>query len=162
MDSVERLERALAEASVIQVEDAERMSPAIQAGLLDFIERQTMSRAAMAGVRFITISNINLFELARSNEFSEPLFYRLNPIHLVIPPLRDRPEDIPVLLRYYMSLPSYASLPCLTRAAWRRIVTYEWPGNVRELQGVAEALMSRGLGRLLDLDDLPPDLRPPA
>ena len=160
LDSVERLARALAEASTIQVEDAERMSAAVQAYLLEFIERQAMGRAAMTGVRFITISDANLFELARCAEFSEPLFYRLNPIHLIIPPLRDRPEDIPVLLRYFMSLPAHASLPFLSRAAWHRIVTYEWPGNVGELQGVAEALMSRGEGRLLDLDDLPSDLRP--
>jgi two-component system, NtrC family, response regulator HydG len=161
LDSLERLERALEDASIIQIEGAERMSPAIQARLLEFIERQTVGRTVMIDVRFITVSHTNLFELAQCDEFSEPLFYRLNPIHLIIPPLRDRPEDIPVLLRYFMSLPAHASLPFLSRAAWHRIVTYEWPGNVGELQGVAEALMSRGEGRLLDLDDLPPDLWPP-
>ena len=160
LDSIESLARARAQASVVQIEDAERTSSAIQARLLELIERQTNGRAAIACARFITVSNANLFELVQCDEFSERLFYRLNPIHLIIPPLRDRPEDIPVLLRYFMALPAYASLPCLSRAAWHQIVTYEWPGNVNELQAVAEALMSREPGRLLDLDDLPPDLRP--
>ena len=165
LDSVESLARALTEAipdGIVQVEEAERISPAVQARLLEFIERQAIGRTASTWVRFITLSSTNLFELARTDEFNESLFYRLNALHLVIPPLRDRREDIPVLLRHFMFLPAHASLPCLSRAAWQRIVTYEWPGNVRELQGVAEALMSRGPGRLLDLDDLPPDLRPPA
>jgi DNA-binding NtrC family response regulator len=163
LDSVESLASGLADAmpdGVVQVEDAERMSPAIQARVLEFLERQTVGRAARTSVRFITVSNANLFDLARHDEFSDALFYRLNAIHLIIPPLRDRQEDIPVLLRHFMSLPAYASLPCLSRAAWQRIVTYEWPGNVRELQGVAEALRSRGLGRFLDVGDLPPELRP--
>ena len=163
LDSIDGLETVLSEATpdgVVQVEDAERMSPAIQARLLEFIERQTSGPNA-SGVRFITVSRINLFELACRDEFSEALFYRLNSIHLIIPPLRERPEDIPVLLRHFMSLPAYASLPCLSRAAWQRIVTYDWPGNIRELQHLAEALMTRGLGRLLDLDDLPPELKLP-
>ena len=146
---------------LVQVEDAERMPPAVQAGMLDFIDRHTVGPTAGASVRFITVSHANLFDLVQCDEFSASLFYRLNAIHLIIPPLRDRPEDIPVLLRHFMSLPAYASLPCLSRAAWQRMVTYEWPGNIRELQGVAEALRSRGPGRFLDLDDLPPDLRLP-
>jgi DNA-binding NtrC family response regulator len=164
LDSVESLASALTDATpdgIVQAEDAERMSPAIQALVLEFLERQTVGRAARASVRFVTVSNANLFDLARRDEFSDALFYRLNAIHLIIPPLRDRPEDIPVLMRHFMSLPAYAPLPCLSRAAWQRIVTYEWPGNIRELQGVAEALRSRGPGRFLDLDDLPPDLRLP-
>ena len=155
LDSLEKLERALEDASIIQIEGPERMAPMIQARLLEFIERQ------MIDVRFITVSQTNLFELAQCDEFSEPLFYRLNPIHLIIPPLRDRPEDIPVLLRYFMSLPAHASLPFLSRAAWHRIVTYEWPGNIRELRAMAEGLRSRGPGRFLDLDDLPAELRSP-
>jgi len=164
LDSLECFATALTDAmpdGIVQVEDAELMSPAIQARLLEFIDRQTIGRTARTYVRFITVSNANLFDLVGVDKFSETLFYRLNAIHLIIPPLRDRQEDIPVLLRHFMSLPAYAPLPCLSRAAWRRIVTYEWPGNIRELQCVAEGLRSRGLGRLLDLDDLPPELRPP-
>ena len=161
LDSVESLERAFEEAAIIQVEGAERTSKAIQERLLEFIERQAIRPTALIDVRFITLSDTSLFELAQRDEFNETLFYRLNQMHLIVPPLRDRPEDIPVLLRYFMSLPAHASLPVLSRAAWNRIVTYEWPGNVGELQAVAESLMTRGQGRLLDLDDLPPDLRPP-
>ena len=164
LDSVESFATALADAmpdGIVQVEDAERMSPAIQARLLGFIEQQAVGRTPRTCVRFITVSNTSLFDLVGIDGFSEPLFYRLNAIHLIIPPLRDRQEDIPVLLRHFMSLPAYASLPCLSRAAWQRIVTYEWPGNIRELQGIAEALRLRGPGRFLDLDDLPRELKPP-
>jgi len=163
LDSVESFATALADAlpdGIVETDDAERMSPAIQARLLEFIDRQTIGRTARTCVRFITVSNANLFDLVRCDGFSESLFYRLNAIHLIIPPLRDRQEDIPVLLRHFMSLPAYASLPCLSRAAWQRIVTYEWPGNIRELQAMAEGLRSRGPGRFLDLDDLPAELSP--
>ena len=163
LDSVECFATALMDAmpdGIVQVEDAERMSPAIQARLLEFIDRQTIGRTARTYVRFITVSSANLFDLVRVDKFSETLFYRLNAIHLIIPPLRDRQEDIPVLL-HFMSLPAYAPLPRLSRAAWQRIITHEWPGNIRELQCIAEGLRSCGLGRVLDLDDLPRELRPP-
>jgi DNA-binding NtrC family response regulator len=163
LDSIESLTRALKDAmpdGMVHVEGAERMSAEVQSRLLEFIERQAVAREPGTTVRFVTVNNANLYELARRGEFSESLFYRLNAIHLIIPPLREHPQDIPVLLRHFMSLPAPASSPCLSRAAWQQLVTYGWPGNVRELQGVADTLAARGSDRLLDVDDLPPALRP--
>jgi DNA-binding NtrC family response regulator len=158
LDSVDGLAKALWEATpngMFHIEGAERMSRALQYRLLDFIKQQTSGPGADTAVRFITMSHARLFELVLCDQFCESLFYRLNAIHVIIPPLRDHPEDIPVLLRHFLSLPAHAPVSCLTRAAWQRLLTYEWPCNVRELQAVAETL-SRGLDRLLDLHDLPP------
>jgi DNA-binding NtrC family response regulator len=161
LDSVDGLARALKEAmpdGMFHIEGAERMSLALQSRLLDFIKQQTNGPGADTAVRFITMSHAKLFELVQCDEFCESLFYRLNAIHVIIPPLRDHPEDIPVLLRHFLSLPAHAPVSFLSRAAWQRLLMYEWPGNIRELQAVAEMLQSRGLDRLLDLHDLPPGL----
>jgi DNA-binding NtrC family response regulator len=159
LDSVDSLAKALREATpngMFHIEGAERMSLALQYRLLDFIKQQTGGPGANTAVRFITMSDARLFELVQCDQFYSSLFYRLNAIHVVIPPLRDHPEDVPVLLRHFLSLPPHAPVSCLTRAAWQRLLTYEWPGNIRELQAVAETLLTRGLDRLLDLHDLPP------
>jgi DNA-binding NtrC family response regulator len=163
LDSVDGLSRALTDAmpdGTFHVEGAERMSLALQLRLLGFIKQQTSGPATNTDVRFITVSSTNLFDLVRCDAFCGPLFYRLNGIHVIIPPLRDHPEDIPVLLRHFLSLPAHAPVRCLSRKAWERLLTYEWPGNVQELQAAIEELKSRGLDRLIDLNDLPPGLAP--
>ncbi len=138
------------------------MSLPVQSWLQRFTERRTTRECAtrqfMDGddVRFITLTSSNLFELVRRHQFCEPLFYHLNAVHLIIPPLRDRPEDIPVLLRHFLSVHARAPVPRLSAAAWQRLGTYAWPGNVRELRVVAETLASRELPRLFEPDDLPP------
>lgn len=167
LDSAETLDRAVLDAmpdGTVLVEDVERMSLLMQARLLGTIARRRTrgrdGRGAVQGhhVRFITATSEDLFELVRFRQFYEPLFYSLNTIHLVIPPLRDHPEDIPVLLQHFFSRCAPAPIPRLSHAARQRLLTYAWPGNVEELRVVVETLASHELPRLLEPDDLPPDI----
>jgi DNA-binding NtrC family response regulator len=109
------------------------------------------------GLRFITTTRSDLLDLVRCEQFDELLFYRLNTIHLVIPPLRDRPEDIPPLLCHFMSRLAPAA-PRLSPAAWDAVVKYAWPGNVCELKAVAATLVSVER-RMLQPSDLPSEIQ---
>ena len=150
--------------ATILVHDPDRLSPSMQCRLLTLIERGTMRPArtvrlgaANHGLRFITTTRSDLLELVRCERFDESLFYRLNPIHLVIPPLRVRPEDIPLLLCHFM-LQFAGTAPRLSPAAWDALVKYEWPGNVCELKAVAARLASVER-RMLQPSDLPPEIQ---
>ena len=98
--------------------------------------------------RFLAGTNRNLQELVRRGRFRQDLFYRLNIVRIVVPPLRDRTEDIPVLLDYYSSLfaehyeREKVPLAAEVRAA---LMEYPWPGNVRELGAWVERLYVTGL-----------------
>lgn len=165
LDVAGSLITTLVEASpdgTILLEHPQCASPSVQGRLLQFVERRTKAKGTPKGtvethdVRFLTITNCDLHDLVERNHFCESLFYRLNPIHLVIPPLRTHPEDIAVLLEYFFSIHACATCPRLSAEAWEQIVTYAWPGNVRELEEVAAMLASRELRRPVELDDLPP------
>jgi DNA-binding NtrC family response regulator len=162
------LDRAIADAvpnGTVAIKETGRMSPAMQARLLRFIEHRTAPGRALrqpshgTDVRFIAVSSADLYESVRFQQFGETLFYRLNRMHLVIPPLRERPEDIPLLLRHFLSMfASGAAVPHFSKAAWHRLMSYAWPGNVRELRAVCETLASRGLTRAVEPEDLPQEI----
>jgi DNA-binding NtrC family response regulator len=94
--------------------------------------------------------------------FREDLFYRLNVVHIEVPPLRDRRDDIPLLLRHFLQ--TFSSLhrlpvPEITPEALRSLLTYDWPGNVRELKNVAERLVVGGSrDACVDRGSLPPEI----
>ena len=150
--------------ATVLVEDPERLSPPMQCRLLRFMEHRatrggTSGRAfgQNRGLRFITATRSDLLELVQSQRFDESLFYRLNAIHLAVPPLRARREDIPLLLCHFMS--QFArTAPRLSPAAWDFIVKYPWPGNICELKGVAVTLASIER-RMLQPSDLPPEIQ---
>jgi len=103
----------------------------------------------------VTASSVHLLDRVQAGSFSEELFYRLNVIHLVIPPLRDRPEDIPLMFHYYLSLHAPTDTPELSSATRRRLVEYAWPGNVRELKTVTRNLCAQELPKLIEPEHLP-------
>jgi two-component system response regulator AtoC len=163
LNSMELLNIALLEArpdGTILLEEPHRTSPSVQSRLLQFVERRIGHSGAreIAGeghdVRLLTVTSRDLFELVQRDQFIESLFYRLNPIHLIIPPLRTRPEDIAVLLEYFFPLDA-GVLPALSADAWQQVIRHTWPGNVRELREVATALASRNLHRTIESADLP-------
>jgi DNA-binding NtrC family response regulator len=137
------------------LENPERLSREMQSRLQRFVDRS----ADGSQVRFITATTNDLFELVRSRQFSESLFYRLNAIHLVIPPLRDRAEDIPALLHQFLSACAPAPVPRLSTAIRRQLAKHPWPGNLWELRAVAEALASLDRPHVLEPDDLPARFR---
>ena len=116
-------------------------------------------------VRVVAATNRDLGRASQEKHFREDLYYRLSVFPIVVPPLRERKEDLPTLARHFvrnaclrMGLPE----PSLTEGAVRTITAYDWPGNIRELQHVIERAVILGRGRSLPLDLRAPDRRSPA
>jgi two-component system, NtrC family, response regulator AtoC len=141
-----------ADNGTLLIEEIDKIPVPMQSQLLQFLESETTHGRDL---RLMTATRTDLFARVRSSQFSEDLFYRLNRIHLVIPALRDRPEDIPILFRHYLSLYARAEVPRLSTAAWDRLAAYRWPGNVQELKTVTEKVAVQHLPRLVEPDDLP-------
>ncbi len=113
-------------------------------------------------VRVVAASNRDLREQLQRKTFREDLYYRLNVIHLVVPPLRDRRDDISVLLEHFLAVfeQQYrVSRPRFSDDTLKRLVRYDWPGNVRELRNLVERLTVSTPGKLLGVMDLPMEIR---
>ena len=151
------------------------MSLRMQAVLLRFAETgeiQPIGSDAVTGrtdVRLITATNRDLRKQIENGQFREDLYYRLNVIQISVPPLRQRGEDVLLLLRYYLQRASEAHrlpMPELTPAAERLLLAYTWPGNIRELKNMTERLVVRASDAPITPDDLPREVHgeadPPA
>jgi DNA-binding NtrC family response regulator len=109
-------------------------------------------------VRVVAASNQNLEEAVRAGTFREDLYYRLNVIHILLPPLRDRKEDIPNLAQHFLG--KYAkehgkAIKGLEPAAQEQLMRHSWPGNVRELENAVEHAVAVCAGQTLTARDLP-------
>jgi transcriptional regulator with PAS, ATPase and Fis domain len=92
-------------------------------------------------VRIITATNKNLDELIQKNEFRQDLFYRINVIPILLPPLRDRKEDIPILINSFirnLNIKTGKAIQGLSHDAMEAVMEYAWPGNIRELKNALE------------------------
>jgi DNA-binding NtrC family response regulator len=134
------------------LDEVGEMSLRMQALLLRFLENGEIQRVGsergnfVSDVRVIAATNRKLSDRITTGEFREDLFYRLNVIHLSIPPLRERREDIAPLVRHFLRLYSERqgnAIPHLTVEALRLLERYDWPGNVRELRNVIERICAR-------------------
>ena len=126
------------------------MSLSAQAKVLRAIQEQKIERLGgektiETNVRIVAATNQNLEKACENGRFRQDLFFRLNVIPVYIPPLRERPEDIPLLLCHFLKLMGIAQ-PELEADALEVLISHEWPGNVRELKNLAEriAVMHRG------------------
>jgi DNA-binding NtrC family response regulator len=127
-------------------------------------ERVGDSRTIRIDVRVIAATNADLAKMVREGVFREDLFYRLNVVAVQLPPLRDRSEDIPLLVARFLDKlqPDGDGRDPLvvSQDAMRRLMACEWPGNVRQLENVIERALALGGGRRrIEVDDLPPDMR---
>ncbi len=152
------------------MDEVGEMSLRMQALLLRFLESGEIQRVgaeraqARVNVRVVAATNRNLTERIASKEFREDLYYRLNVIHLTVPPLRDRREDVPELLDYFIAFFSTRHalpVPALAPEALSQLVAYGWPGNVRELKNFVERLVLRARSGLITPADLPMEIMPP-
>jgi len=143
------------------------MSLRMQALLLRFTETGEIQRVGadradgLADVRIIAATNRNLLDRIAAREFRDDLYYRLNVIRLTIPPLRDRADDIPQLLQYFLDFYSRqhcTQVPMLSQDAVDLLTGYSWPGNVRELRNVVERFVIRNSGGVIQRDDLPSEV----
>jgi transcriptional regulator with PAS, ATPase and Fis domain len=154
-----------AHGGTIFMDEVGEMSLRMQALLLRFLEDGDIYRVgserrnATVNVRVVAATNRVLLDRIASNDFREDLYYRLNVIHLVIPPLRDRIEDIEPLLHHFLRAFSDkygAAPPELDPDVLPALLQHPWPGNVRELKNVAERLIVRAKKGPIRVDDLPP------
>jgi DNA-binding NtrC family response regulator len=143
------------------------MNIRMQAVLLRFTETgevQPVGADASAGrvdVRLVTATNRDLRVQIAAGAFREDLYYRLNVIHIHIPPLRERGDDVMLLLHHYFERAAAAHglvVPALTPDAAQLLMAYAWPGNVRELKNITERLVLMDRGKVLTPDDLPDDV----
>ncbi|MFC1586843.1 sigma-54-dependent transcriptional regulator [Planctomycetota bacterium] len=126
------------------------LSPAMQVALLRFLEDKTIERVGSndricLDIRVIAASNCNLEELVSTGEFREDLYYRLKVVDILLPPLRERLEDVPLLVAYFLARADYPTAEISTQAL-EILISYHWPGNVRELRNAIEhaGVFSRG------------------
>jgi DNA-binding NtrC family response regulator len=164
-DKPGRFERA--HGGTLFIDDIDDMQPLPQVKLLRVIqerevERLGSDRAVKVDVRLIAATKKDLWELVRAGRFREDLFHRLNVVKIRIPPLRERPEDIPLLVDHFIRAcgrgREYAVAPEVLEA----LQAYAWPGNVRELQHAVErAIVLAGEERVLKREHLLRPLNPP-
>ncbi|MGZ3705854.1 MAG: sigma 54-interacting transcriptional regulator, partial [Bdellovibrionota bacterium] len=155
-----------ADGGTLFLDEIGEMSLNIQAKLLRFLQEGEMYRVGgkqpiRVDVRVLSATNRDLENEVKNGRFREDLFYRLNTITLRVPPLRKRPEDVAMLVRYFLDHSRYGSSRALNvdPKAMNALKNYAWPGNIRELQNMIEQLRILVEGNEIRLEDLPFNIR---
>jgi DNA-binding NtrC family response regulator len=155
-----------AEGGTILFDEITTVAPTVQAKLLRVMqEREFLPLGAVESrkvdVRLLAATNEDIRQLVARNEFREDLYYRLNVLNLVLPPLRDRIEDLPVLVAHFLEHYNGENGKQIERVApevMERLMSYRWPGNVRELENVVERGVVLARGAEITADLLPADI----
>ena len=158
---------ARADSGTIFLDEVGDMSLRFQVKLLRVLETGDFqplgsSTSQHANVRVIAATNQDLREAVRKQSFREDLFYRLNVVPLVVPPLRERTEDIPALVAHFVEkFPDHSGQLAkgISSKAVDALCHYGWPGNIRELENMVERLLVLSEGEIVGLYELPPELR---
>ena len=149
------------------LDEVGEMSTRMQVVLLRFLESGEIQRIGAdrshtrVNVRLITATNRDLQAQIAAGGFREDLYFRLNVIRLVIPPLRERTEDIPLLVNYFVNfyVQQHKVAPTeISSAAMDALIGYRWPGNIRELKNVVERIVLKSAGTTIRETDLPTDV----
>ena len=161
----------MADWGTLFLDEIGEMSTRMQVVLLRFLETGEIQRVGAdrshgrVNVRLITATNRDLQLQIKSGAFREDLFFRLNVIHIHVPPLREHGEDIPLLVDYFLHSYSKANgveVADVCPDVMDALLEYRWPGNVRELKNVVERLVVKTRGRSIAQSDLPTDMVHPA
>ena len=154
----------LAHGGTVFLDEIGDISPEIQTKLLRFLQEKEFERVGstkpiQVDVRIIAATNRKLVELVKEGRFRDDLYYRLNVVPIALPALRERKEDIPVLVDYFLqrfSKETKKNFTEVTPEAMQRLLSYDWPGNARELANVIERAIVLGWGPQINLQDLSP------
>ena len=123
-------------------------------------ERLGDGKTIRVDVRIVAATNADLTKLVKDGAFREDLYYRLNVIQLALPPLRERKEDIPLLVQHFVNKYSADTRVLVSQDAMRALMAFSWPGNVRQLENAVERGIALLGGRsTFELSDLPPDIQ---
>ncbi len=156
-----------ADGGTLFLDEIGEISASTQVKLLRFLENRTIERVGGSkslelDVRLVAATNRNLEEMVKEGKFREDLYFRLNVVRILMPPLRDRPDDVPLLIAHYLkSLSAENQLPLLTLepGAMHTLQNYGWPGNIRELRNFCENVVVLHRGGSLSEYDLDPRFR---
>jgi len=156
-----------AEGGTIFLDEIAELSPALQAKLLRVLQDREIrplgsSRPEKIDVRVIAATNRDLDPRLRQGSFREDLYYRLNVIHMHLPPLRERSEDILALADHFLAAATARTgkpVRELSAPVKKALLGYHWPGNVRELENVIERAVALAEGDVIGMDDLPGSIR---
>ena len=163
-----RLEQA--HKGTLFLDEVGTMSPALQMKLLRVLQEREFERVGdshtiKVDVRIIAATNSDLARMVADGSFREDLFYRLNVIPVRLPSLRERKEDIPLLVQHFLGkfktdIGSTRGETTVSQGAMRRLMAYGWPGNVRQLENAVERALALSAGRSqIELSDLPPEVQ---
>ena len=163
-----RLEQA--DRGTLFLDEIGTMSANLQSKLLRVLQEREFERVGDAqstkvDVRFIAATNSDLAEMIELGRFREDLFYRLNVIPIHLPPLRDRREDVPLLVQRFINKLGQKQEPAranirISQEAMRRIMAFDWPGNIRQLENTIERVLVLTPGQSqIDISDLPLELQ---
>jgi transcriptional regulator with PAS, ATPase and Fis domain len=149
------------------LDEISEMPMMLQAKLLRAVQEREIRRVGATrsmpiNVRLVVATNVMLAEEVKAKRFREDLYYRLNVIEIRLPPLRDRKEDIPILVHGLLQKSVTAQqkhIEGVVESAMARLMDYHWPGNVRELENILERAATLTPGKKISLDDLPLNIR---
>lgn len=157
----------LADGGTLFLDEIGNMSPEVQDKIIRVLEYQSFERvggsqALHTQARLISATNANLEELTQSGRFKADLYDRISHGTITLPPLRQRREDIPELIQYFITQ-MHQEIPNLevrqmSPEVLKILKEYHWPGNIRELKNTIERLYMYSLDQVIDIDDLPPNL----
>lgn len=157
----------MAPTGTVFLDEVGEMSSRMQVVLLRFLETGEIQRVGAdrahtrVNVRLITATNRDLQKQILDGAFREDLYFRLHVVHIHVPPLRERLDDVPLLVQHFLRLYAHthklplASGPTVSDDAMQALVSYRWPGNVRELKNVVERMVLKANGRPVTLADVP-------
>lgn len=156
----------LAHGGTLFLDEVGDINPSIQVKLLRVLqsgefERLGGGRTLKSDVRLIAATNVSLKALVEKKKFRDDLYYRLNVIDIEIPPLRDRKEDIPLLVNYFLrkySSKNDKKIEGITKEALDIMMNYRWPGNVREIENTIERAVVLTRDAVIGFSDLPEDI----
>ncbi|KAA3612200.1 MAG: PAS domain-containing protein [Calditrichaeota bacterium] len=157
---------AQAEGGTILLDEIGDISPAFQVRLLRFLQDKEYeplgsTETIKADVRVIAATNKNVSQLVEEGKFRQDLYYRINIIKITIPPLRERPEDIPYLVKHFRKKHNHIlgkNVEGTSPKVLEVLMQYNFPGNVRELENIIERALVLCPGKVIELENLPPDL----
>ncbi len=157
----------LADGGTLLLDEISEMPPPLQTRLLRVLENRRFMRVGgeteiEVNVRVLAATNRDLREAVQTGEFRRDLYYRLNVLHVELPPLRKRKADIPVLVRRFVkefSESHETDFKGIAPETMEILLDYSWPGNVRELRNLVESMVVLAPGSVIRPDDVPPEIR---
>jgi transcriptional regulator with GAF, ATPase, and Fis domain len=155
-----------ADGGTLLLDEIGDMSPSIQAKLLRVLQEKRFQRLGgkkniAVDVKILSATNKDLDKAIKEGWFREDLYYRLNALPVFVPPLRDRIEDLPLLVEHFLrrwSEENDKSLPSISRSVMKILSEYSWPGNIRQLKNVIERMALLCSGGVLGVEDLPSEI----